>query len=99
MCRTPAPPSTPFVAAAIWSGTGEVKTSPAHAASSMPMPTNPPCIGSRPRKPPPRNPPLHRPGARTAPEDESDLALHRRAPAEHDPVLVVYPQLGMGRRH
>ena len=25
---------------------GEVKTSPAQAASSMPSPTNPPCIGS-----------------------------------------------------
>src|SRR5450759_3612984 len=28
MCRTPAPPSTPRVAAIIWSGTGEVNTSP-----------------------------------------------------------------------
>src|SRR3978361_73610 len=58
MCRTPAPPSTPFVAATIWSGTGEVKTSPAQAASSMPMPTNPPCIGSWPEPPPETSPTL-----------------------------------------
>ena len=40
--RTPAPQSTAAVAAAIWSGTGEVKISPAQAASSMPAPTKPP---------------------------------------------------------
>src|SRR4051812_48290660 len=52
MCSTPAPPSTALVAASIWSGVGEVKTSPGQAASSMPMPTNPPCIGSCPEPPP-----------------------------------------------
>src|SRR5438132_1017772 len=52
MWRTPAPPSTAFVAASIWSGTGEVKTSPGQAASSMPSPTNPPCSGSCPEPPP-----------------------------------------------
>src|SRR4051794_18731150 len=52
MCRTPAPPSTAFVASAIWSGVGEVKISPGHAASRMPRPTNPPCIGSWPEPPP-----------------------------------------------
>ncbi len=36
----------------IWSGVGEVKTSPGQAASSMPMPTKPPCIGSCPLPPP-----------------------------------------------
>jgi hypothetical protein len=52
MCTTPAPPSTAFVAASIWSGTGEVNTSPGQAASSMPSPTNPPCSGSWPEPPP-----------------------------------------------
>src|ERR1051325_8535544 len=52
MCRTPAPPSTAFVAANIWSGTGDVKTAPGHAASSMPLPTKPPCSGSWPEAPP-----------------------------------------------
>src|SRR6266487_423972 len=52
MWTTPAPPSTAFVAASIWSGTGEVKTSPGQAASSMPAPTKPPCIGSWPEPPP-----------------------------------------------
>src|SRR3954453_19106372 len=52
MCSTPAPPSTALVAASIWSGVGEVKTSPGQAASSIPMPTNPPCIGSCPEPPP-----------------------------------------------
>src|SRR5712691_1021073 len=52
MWTTPAPPSTAFVAASIWSGTGDVKTSPGHAASSMPAPTKPPCIGSCPAPPP-----------------------------------------------
>jgi len=53
---TPAPPSTPLVAARIWSGTGEVKTSPQQAASSMPGPTNPPCKGSWPEPPPETSP-------------------------------------------
>src|ERR1700675_2858438 len=52
MWMTPAPPSTALVAASIWSGVGDVNTSPGHAASSMPMPTNPPCIGSCPEPPP-----------------------------------------------
>ncbi len=52
MWITPAPPLTAFVAASIWSGVGEVKTSPGHAASSIPCPTNPPCIGSWPEPPP-----------------------------------------------
>src|ERR687884_435689 len=52
MWTTPAPPSTAFVAASIWSGTGEVKTAPGHAASSMPVPTKPPCSGSWPEPPP-----------------------------------------------
>ena len=52
MWSTPAPPSTALVAASIWSGTGDVNTSPAQAASSMPRPTKPPCIGSWPEPPP-----------------------------------------------
>src|SRR3954465_6387664 len=63
MCRTPAPPSTPLVAAAIWSGTGDVKTSPAQAASSIPGPTKPPCIGSCPEPPPDTSPTLPCTGA------------------------------------
>src|SRR5919106_509475 len=58
MCRTRAPPSTAFVAASIWSGTGEVKTAPGQAASSMPRPTKPPCIGSWPEPPPEITPTL-----------------------------------------
>src|SRR5215211_2759895 len=52
MWSTPAPPSTAFVAASIWSGTGEVNTSPGQAASSIPSPTKPPCSGSWPEPPP-----------------------------------------------
>src|ERR1041384_6496162 len=69
MCSTPAPPSTAFVASSIWSGVGEVNTSPGQAASSMPRPTKPPCIGSRPEPPPATRPPAAR--------DEPDLALDR----------------------
>src|SRR5688500_3900763 len=58
MCSTPAPPSTALVAASIWSGTGDVKTAPGQAASSMPRPTNPPCIGSCPEPPPEMTPTL-----------------------------------------
>src|SRR6185369_1534089 len=58
MWRTPAPPSTARVAASIWSGTGEVKTLPAHAASSIPSPTNPPWSGSWPDPPPEIRPTL-----------------------------------------
>src|SRR6185312_3047628 len=63
MWSTPAPPSTALVAAAIWSGTGEVKIAPAHAASSMPLPTNPPCRGSWPDPPPDTRPTLPDTGA------------------------------------
>ena len=52
MCSTPAPPSTVVVAASIWSGVGEVNIWPAQAASSIPKPTKPPCIGSWPDPPP-----------------------------------------------
>src|SRR5213080_573742 len=64
MCRTPAPPLTALVAASIWSGTGEVNTSPGQAASSIPYPTNPPCRGSWPDPPPDTRPTLRaaRPG-------------------------------------
>ena len=71
MCRTPAPPSTARVAASIWSGTGEVNTWPAAAASSMPSPTNPPWSGSWPEPPP---------------EMRRDLALDRAAGAEDEVV-------------
>src|SRR5687767_254723 len=67
MCSTPAPPSTALVAAGIWSGTGDVKTAPGQAASSMPRPTKPPCIGSCPEPPPEMIPtfPLRGASART----------------------------------
>ncbi len=52
MNRMPAPPSTALAASYIWSGVGEVKTAPGQAASSIPRPTNPPCIGSWPEPPP-----------------------------------------------
>src|ERR1700751_552110 len=58
MCSTPAPPLTARVASSIWSGTGEVNTSPGQAASSMPYPTNPPCSGSGPEAPADTRPPL-----------------------------------------
>src|SRR5919197_4566632 len=63
MCTTPLPASTALVAASICSGTGEVKTSPGHAASSMPTPTNPPCMGSWPDPPPETMPTLPWTGA------------------------------------
>ncbi|GBC87762.1 hypothetical protein HRbin12_01780 [bacterium HR12] len=65
MCRTPAPPLTCWVARSIWSGVGEVKTSPGQAASSMPIPTKPPCIGSCPLPPPETIPTLPWIGAST----------------------------------
>src|SRR4051812_44436639 len=52
MKRTPAPESTAWAAASIWSGVGEVKTWPGQAASSIPTPTRPACIGSCPDPPP-----------------------------------------------
>jgi hypothetical protein len=63
MCTTPEPPSTALVAAIIWSGVGEVNTSPGHAPSSMPGPTNPPCMGSCPEPPPEMIPTLPATGA------------------------------------
>src|ERR671931_501439 len=66
MCTTPAPPSTALVAASIWSGTGEVNTSPGQAASSIPSPTKPACSGSCPF-PPPRG---------VGADDDSPLNVH-----------------------
>ncbi len=63
MCSTPAPALTALVASSIWSGVGEVNTSPGHAASSMPRPTKPPCIGSWPEPPPEMIPTLPCTGA------------------------------------
>src|ERR671914_192777 len=67
MWSTPAPPSTALVASSIWSGVGEVNTSPGHAASSMPRPTKPPCIGSWPEPPPGTKPTLPPPRAAARP--------------------------------
>src|SRR3954470_18554422 len=63
MCSTPAPPFTAFVASSIWSGVGDVNTSPGQAASSIPGPTNPPCMGSCPEPPPETSPTFPRTGA------------------------------------
>src|SRR5581483_38892 len=63
MCSTPAPACTAVVAASIWSGTGEVNTSPGQAASSIPAPTNPACSGSWPVPPPETRPTLPATGA------------------------------------
>src|SRR5438067_9824018 len=63
MCTTPAPPSTALVAASIWSGTGDVNTSPGQAASSIPRPTKPPCSGSWPDPPPETRPTFPATGA------------------------------------
>src|SRR5688572_15442471 len=60
MKRTPPPVSTASAAASIWSGVGEVKTWPGHAASSMPRPTKPACNGSWPEPPPEMRPTLPR---------------------------------------
>src|SRR3954464_9498385 len=93
MCRTPAPPSTALVASSIWSGVGEVKTSPGHAASSIPGPTKPPCIGSWTGPPPggDRAPPVPRLVPPPASGDDRDLATHRRVDADHDVRLVHHP--------
>src|SRR3954468_18482680 len=82
MCTTPAPPSTALVAASIWSGTGEVKTSPGQAASSMPSPTKPPCSGSWPEAPPGTRAPL--PGGGAPAGDERHLAGARGVLADDD---------------
>src|SRR3954462_4387947 len=84
MNSTPAPLSTAAAARAIWSGTGEVNTSPGQAADSIPCPTNPPCSGSVPDPPPGTPPPP--PG-------------HRGVPSYDPPVLDVDGQLGMSGRH
>src|SRR5919198_153979 len=65
MWSTPAPPLTALVASAIWSGVGEVNTSPGQAASSIPRPTKPPCMGSCPEPPPDTMPTLPSSGSRT----------------------------------
>ncbi len=52
MNSTPAPLSTAAAARTIWSGTGEVNTSPGQAPDSIPGPTKPPCSGSCPEPPP-----------------------------------------------
>src|ERR1700751_3664820 len=52
MNSTPPPVSAASAAARMRSGVGEVKTCPGTAASSMPVPTNPPCSGSCPEPPP-----------------------------------------------
>ena len=77
MCTTPAPPLTALVAASIWSGTGEVKTSPGQAASSMPEPDEAA---------------VQRLVARAAAGDERDLAGARRAGADDDLRLGVVAQ-------
>src|SRR4051795_2418117 len=99
MCTMPAPPSTAVPAAAIWSGTGVVKTAPQQAASSMPRPTKPPCIGSRPPPPPPPQPPLPSPpapgGVQHAASDEA--AVHRlvaRAAARDQRHLALDRRVG-----
>ena len=65
-----------MVASTIWSGTGEVNTSPAQAASSMPEPDEPA---------------VHRLVAGAAAGDQADLARPGRVAAVDDPVLVVDP--------
>src|SRR4051795_2591090 len=105
MWTTPAPPSTALVAASIWSGTGEVKTSPGHAASSIPRPTKPPCSGSWADPPPLIRAPLTCPGASgrglvpgPAAAGQGDLALPRRVGAHEDLRLgVVAQQVAVGR--
>src|SRR3954454_238236 len=77
MCRTPAPPSTPLVASSTWSGTGDVNTSPAQAASSIPGPTNPPCSGSWPDPPPETMPTL--PGTGASARKSTRLAWSTRS--------------------
>ena len=81
MCSTPAPPSTPLVAASIWSGTGEVKTSPAQAASSMPEPDEAA---------------VQRLVARTRRRRSGRPCPDRARRPEDDLVLVVDPQLRVG---
>src|ERR1041384_3028207 len=101
MCRTPAPPSTAFVASSIWSGVGDVNTAPGHAASSIPRPTKPPRIGSRPGAPPPRAPTpprARRAGARGVEHPAADeAAVHRLvagAAARDDAHLALDRRVG-----
>src|SRR4051794_1323731 len=80
MCRTPAPPSTALVASSIWSGVGEVKTSPGQAASSIPGPTKPPCMGSCPEPPPDTIPTFPSTGASARTTNGGSYDTRRRAP-------------------
>src|SRR5215217_4616982 len=99
MCSTPAPPSTLVVAHSIWSGVGEVNTSPGHAASSIPPPPNPPCRGPCPH-PPPHEPPVHRLVPRPPAGDDPDLPLHRSIGAvDHERVVVDVNEVTVGRLH
>lgn len=63
MNSTPAPLFTAAAARSIWSGTGDVKTSPGQAADNIPGPTKPPCSGSCPDPPPDTSPTLPGTGA------------------------------------
>src|SRR5436190_15361582 len=80
MWRTPAPPLTAFVASIIWSGVGEVKTSPGQAASSIPGPTNPPCMGSCPEPPPDTIPTFPSTGASARTTNGGSYETRRRSP-------------------
>src|SRR3954453_6183506 len=80
MWRTPAPPLTAFVASIIWSGVGEVKTSPGQAASSIPGPTKPPCMGSCPEPPPDTIPTFPSTGASARTTNGGSYETRRRSP-------------------
>src|SRR5215813_8593760 len=64
MNSTPPPVSAASAAARMRSGVGEVKTCPGTAASSIPVPTNPPWSGSCPEPPPDTSATLPRPRRR-----------------------------------
>src|SRR3954464_12801182 len=91
MGSPPAPPLTAFVASSIWSGVGEVNTSPGQAASSIPGPTKPPCIASWPR-PPPGEAAVHRLVTRAAAGDDPHLALDRGVRTDDQVGVVGDPQ-------
>src|SRR5436190_7844654 len=80
MWRTPAPPLTAFVASIIWSGVGEVKTSPGQAASSIPGPTKPPCMGSCPEPPPDTIPTFPSTGASARTTNDGSYDTRKRSP-------------------
>src|SRR5688572_24290273 len=96
MKRTPPPVSTASAAASIWSGVGEVKTWPGHAASSMPRPTKPACNGSWPEPPPemrPTLPPLRlrrRTNLRSSPRVTMSLCAAAK-PSRLSPSSVSVP--------